>query len=116
MCIFKAASPSGLYTAHAMQAREEILELRDDFSEKSEEIILNIDKTLQAKVLGGVTTKPSISKPITAEMRNQLDTVFLQLHNRLDLSQPYDRAVLIELLRILAKRDGLRCEKKKIYI
>ena len=105
-CWFDPETPSGVYTADASIAKEEILELREDFTEKSEDLILNIDKTLEAPVLGGVTIKPSIRKPVSGEMRVQLDMVKNQLHQKLDLSEPYDRAVLIELLRIVAQRDG----------
>ncbi|GMI44136.1 hypothetical protein TrCOL_g3436 [Triparma columacea] len=105
-CWFDPETPSGVYTADASVAKEEILELREDFSERSEELILIIDKTLEAQVPGGVALKPSIKKPISGEMRVQLDMVKNQLHQRLDLSEPYDRAVLIELLRIVAQREG----------
>jgi len=89
-----------------MNAREEILELREDFSEASEALVLAIDKTLEDKKPGAVSVKPQLAKPMTGEMRIQLDNVKNQLHQILDLSQPYDRAVLIELLRLVAQKDG----------
>ncbi|GMI09133.1 hypothetical protein TrVE_jg12628 [Triparma verrucosa] len=99
-CWFDPEGPSGHYTDIAMKAREEILEKKSSLSEQVATLCMQIDPLLKDTEKHG----DKIKDPDT--IRVQLEEVKGQLHPYLDLSLPYDRAVLIELLRFIAEKDG----------
>ena len=133
-CWFDPEGPSGLYSKEAVAAREEvreresgamseatkrceylvtrlnlianavrssqILEKKDVFSPQVALLIMAIDPTLKDNEVHAVKLKEP------SKHRQQLDGVKQQLHPSLNLGLPYDRAVLIELLRFIADKDG----------
>ena len=90
-----------------MAIREEILEKKYPFTTDTQEYIMAVDPMLEDKESKGYTRKmkdPEGEK--SGEVMMSLEGVKMQLHPSLDLSLPYDRAVLIELLRFVAVKDG----------
>lgn len=100
-CWFDPEGPSGLFTEEAMRAAEEILEKPDSFTARTEELILEFNPNLKS---GDSVISTGLKNP--RNIRTQLEEVKSQFHQALDLSKPYDRAILIELLRFMAENDG----------
>ena len=100
-CWFDPASPSGLYSNESTAARDQIVR-KEQISTESAEIIVGIDPYIPHNK--SLTGKAEIKDPDA--IRVQLEEAKHQLHPRLDMSKPYDRAVLIELIRFVAEKDG----------
>ena len=100
LCWFDPEAPSGLFTEAAETARMEILERKDALSDPSRAICVGLDNYIGEWKLGVFQMQdPSI-------VRSQLYELIPRLHPELHLSRPYDRAVLIELLRFVADKEG----------
>jgi len=102
-CWFDPEAPSGLYSQESFAAREEIVNKETTISQKSCDIIIGTDPHLESSTFSA-SGKAMLKDPDT--IRVQLEEVKNQLNPMLDLSKPYDRAVLIELLRFVAEKDG----------